>query len=416
MKKTISVVALASILAAGTAYASGYRIPEQSADSTAKAGANIAGALGADAAYFNPANMSWMDNEGWTVEGDLSYIYLSAIEYEDNRSAFFDDESKDENFLLPTFFAVSPDYNGFHFGFSLTAPYGLAKRWPDGYGGTFAEKFDLKVFDINPSLSYRFNDWISFAAGARILYSEATVMSNGAVAMGPFGPITASRYMDGDALDYGWNAALSVKPTVESNISVTYRSKVDLDFDGDVLLNTNAFFYPGASVVTDGDVTIPAPATLAVSGSYDFGTVKVEFAIDRTFWSDYEDLDFAYDTAIANPVLFRAFDAPKRKNWDDVNAYRLGIDYRLNPDLTIMAGFAYDENPVPDETIGFDLPDSDAYIVSLGARYKLSENSQIAGAILYDYKESRDVRNENVDGEFTNASAVFVTLGYSYTF
>ena len=41
MKKTISVVALASVLAAGSAFASGYRIPEQSADSTAKAGANI---------------------------------------------------------------------------------------------------------------------------------------------------------------------------------------------------------------------------------------------------------------------------------------------------------------------------------------------------------------------------------------
>ncbi len=73
MKKTISVVALASVLAAGSAFATGYRIPEQSADSVAKAGANIAGALGPDAAYYNPANMSWMGNESWVVEGDLSH-------------------------------------------------------------------------------------------------------------------------------------------------------------------------------------------------------------------------------------------------------------------------------------------------------------------------------------------------------
>ena len=62
MKRTFSVLALASIFAAGSARASGYRIPEQSYDSTAKAGANIASAQNADAAYYDPANMSWMDN------------------------------------------------------------------------------------------------------------------------------------------------------------------------------------------------------------------------------------------------------------------------------------------------------------------------------------------------------------------
>jgi long-chain fatty acid transport protein len=413
MKKTISVVALASILAAGTAFASGYRIPEQSADSTAKAGANIAGALGPDAAYFNPANMSWMDNEGWVAEGDLSYIYLSSIEYEDNRTAFLNDESEDENFIVPTLFLVSPDYSGFRIGFATVAPFGLQKRWKDGFGATFAEKFSLSVIEMNPSVSYEFCNWFSFAAGARLLYSQATVMSNGVV-MAP--GITASRYMDGDALDYGWNAALSARPTEESNISVTYRSKVDLDFDGDVLLSTNAVFLPGASVDTDGDVSIPGPAVLAVSGSYDFGMVKVEFTVDRTYWSDYETLDFSYDIPIVNPILFSAFDAPKTKNWDDVNAYRIGLDYRVTPEVTIMAGFAYDENPVPDETVGFDLPDSDAYIYSIGARYKISQQSEIAFGLLYDYKESRMANNSNVNGEFTNASAVFASLGYTYKF
>lgn len=416
MKKTLSVVALASILAAGSAYASGYRIPEQSADSTAKAGANYAGALGPDAAYYNPANMSWIDNDTWMVEGNLSYIHLTAIEYEDNRSPIFNDESKDENFLLPTLFLVSPDYNGFHFGMSMTVPYGLAKRWPDGYGRTFAEKFDLKVFDINPTLSYEVCDYFSVAAGARVLYSEATVMSNGTVVPPS---ITASRWVDGDALDYGWNAAISARPTEKSNISVAYRSEVDLDFEGDVLLNTNAIMYPGSSVATDGEVTIPAPAVLAISGSYDFGKFKVELTVDRTFWSAYEYLDFDYATPIVNPILFGVFDAPKKKNWDDTNAYRIGIDYRWSPDVTLMAGFAYDENPVPGGvfgTIGFDLPDSDAYIFSLGARIKLSEQSELACGLLYDYKESREVKTALVDGEFSNASALFATVGYTYTF
>ena len=75
MKKKISVLALASIFAAGSAMASGWRIPEQSVDSTAKAGANIASSTRGDTAYYNPANMSWMADT-WHLEADLTYLYL----------------------------------------------------------------------------------------------------------------------------------------------------------------------------------------------------------------------------------------------------------------------------------------------------------------------------------------------------
>lgn len=413
MKKTISVVALASILASGTAFASGYRIPEQSADSTAKAGANVAGALGPDAAYYNPANMSWKESESWAVEGNASYIHLTGIEYEDDRSPIFDDESLDENFFIPTFFVTSPDYNGFHFGMSVVAPFGLAKRWPDGYGSTFARKFSLKVIEANPTVSYNFCDWFSVGGGVRVLYSEATVISKGVV-IPP--TITANRFVNGDALDFGWNAAISIKPTQESNISVTYRSLVDLDFEGDTILSTNAVMFPGSSVDTQGDVSVPGPAVLTLSGAYDFGQFKVELTVDRTFWSEYEELDFEYDIPIINPVLFSAFDLPKAKDWDDTTAIRIGVDYRVNDKFTLMAGFAWDENPVPDETINFDLPDSDAWIYSIGCRYKIDDKNELALGLLYDYKESRDVSTSNVVGEYSNASAFFATVGYTYTF
>ena len=61
----------------------------------------------------------------------------------------------------------------------------------------------------------------------------------------------------------------------------------------------------------------------------------------------------------------------------------------MNDYLTLMGGFAYDETPVPAENIGFELPDSDAWIYSLGAQYKVNEKLDIGIAALYDYKESR---------------------------
>ena len=62
MKKKIAMVGLtAGILAAGPALASGYRIPEQSLNTTALSAAYVASTPAADASYYNPANMSWLE-------------------------------------------------------------------------------------------------------------------------------------------------------------------------------------------------------------------------------------------------------------------------------------------------------------------------------------------------------------------
>lgn len=410
MKKTIMVAALAVCVTGGSALASGYRIPEQSVDSTAKAGANIASAGRADASYYNPANMAWMAADKWQVEGDLTYIHLPSISYDDNRTAAYDGESKKENFLLPTVFMVSPEVNNFRFGFSVTAPYGLAKRWEQPFPRTFAEEYSLKVFDINPTVAYKFCEYFSLAVGPRLLYSSAQVSSNGVVRAPGY---TAARNMEGDTTELGWNAALSARPTKDLNLAVTYRSKVDLALDGDALLSTNT---QAASINTGGSVSIPAPAVLALSGAYTLDRLTVELTWERTFWSDYESIAFQYDTVLTNPILIGAFGVPVTKNWDDSDAYRLGLSYAVNDLWTLMAGFGYDRNPIPDSTLQFDLPDSDAYLYSVGARYQVSKEMEIGAGYLYDDKKSRSVTNARLNGTFTDSSAHLLTVGLTYTF
>ena len=405
MKKKISVLALASIFVAGSAMASGWRIPEQSVDSTAKAGANIASSTRADAAYYNPANMSWMEDT-WQVEADFTYIYLSPIEYEDSRTSFYDSESESEHFFVPTGFAVSPSYGGARFGLAIVAPYGLAKQWEDPYAKAFAEEFSLKVIEVNPTVSYAIGDMVSIAAGPRMLYADATVSSD---ASGTGVPV--SRSMEGDTVEWGWNVALAVKPNDKLNISTTYRSNVDLDFDETTDLNLMGF-----ALRTPASVSVPAPAVFALSVAYDvLENLNVELTWDRTFWSEYETLDFDYSPQIpGNP-----FEAPVERNWDDTNAFRIGLTYGLNDKIDLMAGFGYDENPIPTEHVDFSIPDSDAWLYSLGMQYKVSDALDLGIAALYDYKEERENKVDpagNVYGEFTNASAFLITVGLNYKF
>lgn len=405
MKKTISTLALVSLFAATSAFASAYRIPEQSVDSTAKAGANVASASRADAAYYNPANMSWL-SDGWQAQANLTYIHLTAISYDDYRSAFFDSESEDENFFLPTGFLVSPFYGDVRFGMSITAPYGLAKRWQDPYPRATAQEFSLEVIELNPTASYKINDMVSVSAGPRMLYSKAEVQTDARYVGSP-----AAMTVEGDTFEWGYNMAVSVKPNENLNLSATYRSNVDLDFEGDVDL------FIGRTLPTiDGEVSIPAPAVLTLAAAFKpLEALTVELSWDRTFWSEYEELDFNFTPTVGFPP----FEAPRSKDWDDSSAYRIGLDYQVNQSLNLLFGFAYDETPIPDETLGFELPDSDAYLFSVGTQYKVNDKMDVGLAVLYDYKKEREVTVNpagTVYGEFTDASAWLLSAGINIKF
>lgn len=416
MKKKISVLALASIFAAGSAMASGWRIPEQSVDSTAKAGANVASSTRADAAYYNPANMAWLEDT-WQVQLDATWIHLYEIDYTDARtpSSFRSGSSEAENFYVPTGFFVSPSFGGARVGLAITAPAGLSKRWKHGYPKAYAEEFSLEVIEVNPTVSYSFGNMVSIAAGPRMLYSKATVTSN-ADDLGR----QLSRDMDGDTTEWGWNVALAVKPIEKLNISATYRSKVDLNFKDEAVLDQRAV-NPLLGIHTFGaEVSVPVPAVFALSVAYDvLDNLNVELTWDRTFWSTYKVLDFNFTPA----AMYPNYEQPIPKDWNDSNCFRVGLTWDVNDTLTLMGGFAYDETPVPSENIGFELPDSDAWIYSLGAQYKVTEKMDIGIAALYDYKESRrattspDATNVVViDGEFKDAAALLITVGLNYRF
>ncbi len=413
--------ALGLLLAAGLipvqVLAGGYKIPENSINSTALSAAYVANAHGADAAYFNPAAMVY-NEDGGSFEIDATYIHLSAIKYTDNDAIFADDASDVERFLVPTFHYVSPKVGNARFGLSVVAPAGLSKRW-DGTGKSSTQQFSLKTVEINPTIAYMFNDKFSAAVGARAVYSAGVVKSKipgGAIA----------RDLDGDSVDYGYNLALHFKPTDDLALALTYRSKIDLTVTGEADI---VHPLPGSSYTGDAEVEVPLPAALNLAAAYTFNDrTTVELVFERTYWSAYKELDFDYDGSLSTLTLFgipsanAIFDAPIQKNWKDTNSYRIGVTHKLDDTWTLMAGYAYDKTPIPESTAGFELPDSDAHIFSVGARYQYSDNMDIGFGLLYDKKETLKIREGtsptvSVDNaDFEDASAILLTVGMQYKF
>ncbi len=421
MKKKIIITVLGVLLAATTAHGSGYRIPEQSTNSIALAGAYIAHTMGPDTAYFNPAAMSWQE-DAWQIETSLTYINLPSIKYDDNVTSLKDGGSKTENFLLPLIHVVSKDLNNFRVGFSLAYPAGLSKNWDAPFPAIYSKEFTLRVIEANPTIAYKVCDHFSIAAGLRLLHANGTVKNSATYPYASTLPPGAvlSRDLDGQTTEFGYNLALSLRPMENWVIGATYRSKVSLDLStSDAELNLmmgGTPLFPGYN--GHAEVSAPVPAVVSIGTSYTIADTTVEIAWDRTFWSKYDHLDFDYsqDFDIAGHPYY-SFDHSVDKDWRNSDAYRIGLTHRCTDKFTAMLGFAIDSNPVPENNLTFELPDSDAQIYAIGGRYQYSEKLSIGASYFFYDKESRKVTNaKGINGEITDAGAHVTNIGINYKF
>jgi long-chain fatty acid transport protein len=414
LKGLAGKAALLSFAAATAAFGQGYKIPEQSLNATALSGAYVSHSNAADAAYYNPANMAFMGEEKH-FELNLMYIHLTPVKYEGTFMGLpADNESKREHFVLPQLYLVSEPLGNARIGLSINEPAGLAKRWSKPPQSYAAKTFDLKVIEVNPSVSYEILENLAVAAGVRFVYSEGIVQTD---PMGPVDPTNPESYgldMKGDSWDLGYNLALSYKPFESWGMALTYRSKVDMTMEGAQKFNPGLEPAPGMTIsAVSGSVTLPLPAVLTVATDYTIAeSTTLEFVYERTFWSEYEKLTIEVG---GSPVV----DA--EKEWEDKNTFRLGVTQKIGENWTGMLGLAYDETPMPDKTLGFELPDSNAYIASIGVRYRISEAADIGIAYLYDYKEDRKItasdNNDNfIVGEFSGSSAHMFSVGLGYRF
>ena len=396
MGKIVKGLALSAV-ASSVVMAGGYKIPEQSINSMALSAAYVAHTSGADTNYHNPANMAFMTADRSYVEGGLTLAHLPSNVY--TLMDPISGESETEDILIPFFHYVAPAIGDFRWGVSMVAPGGLTKRWETTYQKAFAEEFTLKVVEVNPSASYKVTDDLSVAAGLRLIYSEG-VVKNDATGIGM--PLVVD--MEGDTFEFGYNLALTYKPTDDINLAVTYRSEIELEEEGTANIN---------GMDMDASVTVPLPAALnlAVSKTWN-DKFTLEFNYERTYWSAYETLEFVGTPLPISP-----------KDWKDSNTYRVGATIEMDNKITAMMGFAIDETPVPIETIGFELPDSDAKIFSMGFRYQQTENLSWGAAFLYDSKEARTVPSGVAHnpilangGGFTEGGAYLTTIGVAYEY
>ena len=394
MKKIVSL----SLLFTSLLFGAGYQIPNNSINSYALATANVANANGADTAYYNPANMVYNENQH-EIEGSLSFVSLSAINYKSTGGTAYNIDSKDQQVLIPSLHYVSNALTdtGIRVGFSLITPAGLSREWTDLPAITTGKKYAMKAIELNPSIAVPITKDLSIAVGIRYLIASADVNLG----------VSTLNIEDAEADALGYNIALTYKVSDNLNLAITYRSDVTLDFKGSASIAAGA-------IVSDVTFKVPVPDNLIFAAAYSFTEkTTLEATYDITMWSRVKETNFDF---AQNLGPYAPLEAAKPNQWRDTYAYRLGLTHKYDDDLTLMGGLAYNTNAAEEQYVSFSSTQTDSITFATGMRYKLNDALDIGLALLYAQYKDRTSNNGTVEGTLSNKNAYSITTGIAYKF
>ncbi|MFI9651777.1 outer membrane protein transport protein [Guyparkeria sp. GHLCS8-2] len=282
--------------------------------------------------------------------------------------------------------AISGNYLGFP-GVPADGPYG------DGSAGV-----NLEQLFITPTYSRQFmDDKLTVGVSAVIARQKFKAKGLGnfngtggvaqATSLPPF--TVDPQNMTGNGHDkvwgYGGKVGVTFKPTDMITLAASYQSEIDTEeFD-----KYSGLFAEG------GDFDIPATWTVGMAA---------DVHEDVTVTFDYQRINYGDIKAISNPSTeylnmclggWMSTGAAGANclggsdgagfGWDDINVYKLGVQWQATPKLQVRAGWNRGDNPISSEDALFNTiaPGVVENHYTAGFSYTFNKNHEMHGAFMY---------------------------------
>jgi long-chain fatty acid transport protein len=339
-------------------FGAGFALYEGSARGNVLGAGLVASADDPSAVFYNPAGITQL--KGKQVMVGLTAI-TPMVTIETPGAATVDNDFT-RNWFFPPHAYYTQQYNdNIWFGMGLFSRFGLGTefnpQWPGRYNSYYAE---IQTVELNPNIAYKFNDKLSVAFGLNATYLTLDLKKKLPAALG-----SPDFELDGDSWGWGLNAAVQYKPADWVQLGLTYRSRISQNVQGEVKV---APAVPAAGIrnmPATGDLSLPDMIFAGVN----FNVRKdltVGGGIYWTRWETYNQLQINFGAPFG-PTGARTQATPK--NWDNVYRFMIGTEWKVNENWDLRLGYAYDQCPIPDETVDYILPDNDRNMFSLGAGY-----------------------------------------------
>ena len=190
-----------------------------------------------------------------------------------------------------------------------------------------------------------------------------------------------------NAFGYGVRIGYMGKITPTVTIGAAYASKMKFEeFDK----------YKGL-FAEQGDFDIPENYNLGVAWQ---ATPQVKLALD------YQRINYSGVASVSNPLLPNLMMAPLGSDggagfgWDDMNVWKLGMEYKYSQQLTLRAGYSHTDSPIKasncaamsgdcsETTFNIIAPAVIEDHVTLGLTYALASGNEVTVAYMHGFKNN----------------------------
>lgn len=394
--KFIAALALAGAAGlgcAGSAQAGGFYLQEQGARGTGRAYSGEVADTGVESLWWNPAAIARSGREAYL---GLNAIFVdsdvqdrgSTITYPGGLTMPVGGEPRAYNPIqkgfLPNLAIAAPLGDRFALGLSAHAPYDFSTVYR---GGAFtrydALKSRLNIGDLQLTGAMRVTDWLDLGVGFDAEYADANLI-NANPNLSPLAPDGRTQ-LKGDGWDYGWNVGAQAHLD-RLTLGASYRSAIKHELDGRVSVSGLLGPLAVGNMDVSGKANFTTPWIATFGARYQVtDKLALDGQVQRIGWSEFDSID------VTTPAGVEVIP----QGYRDVTSGGVGLDYAVNPALTLRAGVQYDPTPTPDVGRTARVPDGDRWLYGVGASAQVAPATTIDAAFAYiDFKDGRVNRTD----------------------
>ena len=362
-------------------------------------------AYDASSIFYNPGSLAFYEGK-FSATAGASFIFANQIYQKDGTNY----QARTDNPTGTPFYGyvAYKIKDKLAIGAGVYTPFGSSSKWDDDWAGRYLiRNIKLSAIYIQPTVAYKFKD--KFGIGAGFVIALGNVELNKALPYSDESKVN----LQGNAVNYGFNAGIYYRPIEKLNIGVDYRSQITMNLEGgDATFTVPASLSTTVPAENKFDASLPLPANLDFGVSYDLSdkfTMAVE--VNWIMWNTYESLDFTFEQA--GEVL----DNENPRDYKDTWIPRLGAEYRLNDVFTFRAGAYYDSSPANEEYFNPETVTLNTIAFTLGATITPVKNFEIDLSYLELHGLEAEKNYEPANFSGTYKSMAFIPgIGLSYRF
>jgi long-chain fatty acid transport protein len=404
---TTALLCAVQLFGADTASAAGFMVRENSAEglATAEAG-NGSRADEPSTVFNNPAGMTRLS--GTQLQFGSAVVFPS-MEFIGGASVFGapipGDSGGNPGQItgIPHLYAVFDVSDRLKAGIGVTVPFGNVVNYTPTWSGRYVGiKTAALSADINPSLAFRLTDSVSIGGGVSAQYFKLEASSAIAqfLILAPSVP-DATFLFKADDWAFGYNFGVLADVGANTRFGLTYRSKVDHRIKGTLNFTGASPLLGLVNGAASADVSLPA--TIGASLTHDYNSA----------WSVSSDVQFNQWSTFKQ-VIINSANAPVTnvEGYKDSWMISLGAVYRATDAMTWRAGVAWDQSPVTDRFRTVGVPDTDRYMIGIGAGYQF--NAMTAFDLAYSHYFAAEHGSMNTSVNNTDSITHAVMLNGEY--